>query len=244
MLTGTRPAHSHRANTNRIDAVRSTQGRPAQAAMRPARWPLPAATRPARLSTDVATQLPDCSTLLTAASSCVEAPEVLDLEARRVALELAGLAVEREVVARGRLAAAVLGEQALLDALPVVRHELLLELGRQVAREPEALALGLHVLRVLRHRPPDREDLLEQDLGGLLVLVEPLGVGEQHLVARLRLRRRQGVELARLLGHHEVLVRDVEHRGLDVAAQQRRRPHLRARHEADLAELDALLAAR
>ena len=37
MLTGTLPAHSHRPSTNRIDAVRRTQGLPAQAATRLAR---------------------------------------------------------------------------------------------------------------------------------------------------------------------------------------------------------------
>ena len=49
------------------------------------------------------------------------------------------------------------------------------------------------------------------------------------------------MELARRLGHDVVLGRDVEHGGLDVAAQQRGRAHLGARHVADLAELDALL---
>jgi hypothetical protein len=37
MLTGTLPAYSHRPSTNRIDAVRRTQGLPAQAATRLAR---------------------------------------------------------------------------------------------------------------------------------------------------------------------------------------------------------------
>ena len=61
--------HSHSANTNTIEAARSTEGRVAQAAAARPRLG-PAVTRPVVVSTDVATQPPACPTLLTAASSC------------------------------------------------------------------------------------------------------------------------------------------------------------------------------
>ncbi len=49
------------------------------------------------------------------------------------------------------------------------------------------------------------------------------------------------MELVGRLLHHEVAARDVEEGGLHVALDQRGGAHFRAGHEADLAELDALL---
>src|SRR3712207_2130938 len=136
---------------------------------------------------------------------------------------------------------------SLHDALPislggllVVGQYLLFLPGREVGEKPEPLALLHHVRGVLVDLTPYGQSLLEQDLHRLLVLLEPIGVAEKHLVARSSLRQGQHVELPWRLAHHVVLVRDVEHGGLYVSAQQRRRAYLRAGHIADLAELDVL----
>src|SRR3712207_2750558 len=136
---------------------------------------------------------------------------------------------------------------SLHDALPislggllVVGQYLLFLLGREVGEKPEPLALLHHVRGVLVDLTPYGQGLLEQDLHRLLVLLEPLGVAEEHLVACSGLRQGQDVELSWRLAHHVVLVWNVEHGGLYVSAQKRRRAYLRAGHVADLAELDAL----
>src|SRR5262245_11014197 len=122
MLTGTLPAHSHRPSTNRIDRARRSQG---CVPMRTARFWTVVATR---WLTSAARRL----RVLQRRGDRVEVPEVLDLQRRRVALDLAGHLVEVEV-GLGRLrTAAVRGEQALLAGLLVVGQQLLLQLRREI----------------------------------------------------------------------------------------------------------------
>src|ERR671914_743974 len=110
----------------------------------------PASTPPAAVSARP-TRPPSVARFLDGAHCALErleAPEVLDLEVRRVTLELLGRVVELEVLLGGLLAAAVLGEQTLLGGLLVVGQQLLLQLGRQVGQQPEPLPLFDHELGV------------------------------------------------------------------------------------------------
>src|SRR5918997_2937028 len=226
-LTGTRPAHSQRARTSTSERTRRARG------------PVTALTTRTgtKEGTASATRPLD---VLQCFLERVEVPEVLDVQRLGVALDLAGGLVELEVFLGRLTTPAVLREQPLLCGLLVVGQYLLFLLGREVGGNPEPLALFHHVRGVLFDLAPHGQDLLEQDLHRLLVLLQPLGVAEEHLVASSGLRQGQHVELSWCLAHHVVLVRDVEHGGLDVPAQQRRRAYLRAGHVADLAELDAL----
>src|SRR5919112_4715925 len=226
-LTGTRPAHSHRARTSTSERTRRARG------------PVIALTTRKGTKEGIASTARPLD-VLQCFLEWFEVPEVLDVQCRGVALNLAGGLVELDVFLGRLTTPAVLREQALLGGLLVVGQYLLFLLGREVGEKPEALALLHHVRGVLIDLAPYFQGLLEQDLHRLLVLFQPLGVSEEHLVARSGLRQGQHVELSRRLAHHVVLVRDVEHGGLDVSAQQRRRAYLRAGHVADLAELDAL----
>src|SRR5918997_3457486 len=226
-LTGTRPAHSQRPRTSTTERTRRALG------------PVSALTTRTgtKEGTASATRPLD---VLQCFLEWFEVPEILDVQRLGVTLDLAGGLVELEVFLGRLTTPAVLREQALLGGLLVVGQYLLFLLGREVGKRPEPLALLHHVRGVLVDLAPYGQGLLEQDLHRLLVLLEPLGVAEEHLVARSGLRQGQHVELSWRLAHHVVLVWNVEHGGLYVSAQQRRRAYFRAGHVAELAELDAL----
>src|ERR687894_1187042 len=226
-LTGTRPAHSQRARTSTIERTRRVRG------------PVTALTTRTGRGEGTASAARPLDVLQRFLEWC-EVPEVLDVQRLRVALNLAGGLVELDVFPGRLTPPAVLREQTLLGGLLVVGQYLPFLLGREVGEKPEALALLHNVRGVLLDITPHGQGLLEQDLHRLLVLLEPLGVAEEHLVARSGLRQGQHVELSWRLAHHVVLVWNVEHGGLYVSAQQRRRTYFRAGHVAELAELDAL----
>src|ERR671913_706222 len=226
-LIATRPAHSQRARTRRTERTRRVRGSVTTLTTR-------AGTKEGTAS--AARPLDVLHRFL----EWVQVPEVLDVQRRGVVLDLAGGMVELEVLLGRLTTPTVLREQALLGGLLVVGQYLLFQLGREVGGKPELLALLHHIGGILFYRTPYSQGFLEQDLHRLLVLLQPLCVAEEHLVARSGLRQGQHVELSWRLAHHVVLVRDIEHGGLDVSAQQRIRAYLRDGHVADLAELDAL----
>src|SRR5215213_1843070 len=211
-LIATRPAHSQRARTRRTERTRRVRG---SVTALTTRTGTKEGTASAARPLDVLHRFLEW----------LEVPEILDIQRRGIVLDLAGGMVELEV---------------LLGSLLVVGQYLLFQLGRDIGGKPEPLALLHHVRGILLYRTPYGQGFLEQDLHCLLVLLQPLGVAEEHLVARSGLRQGQDVELSWRLAHHVVLVRNVEHGGLDVSAQQRIRAYLRAGHVTDLAELDAL----
>src|SRR5918996_3300291 len=170
----------------------------------------------------------------------IEVPKVLDLEGIGVTLQLTGKAVELEVFLCYLASPTVLREQSFLGALLVVGQELLLQLGRDVGEKAQTFTLLGNERGVFIDRAPHGQYLFEQDLNGLLVLLEPLDVAEHRLVAGVDLGNREFVESAGFLAHHEVPVGDVEDGGRHVSTQERRSPHFRTGHVADLAELDAL----
>src|ERR671912_2999228 len=212
-LTGTRPAHSHRARTSTSERTRRARG------------PVTALTTRKGTKEGIASAARPLD-VLHRFLEWVEVPEVLDVQRRRIVLDLAGGMVELEVLPCRLTAPAVLREQVLLGSLLVIGQYLLFQLGRDIGGKPEPLALLHHVRGILLYRTPYGQGFLEQDLHRLLVLLQPLGVAEEHLVARSGLRQGQEVELSWRLAHHVVLVWDVEHGCLDVSAQQRIRAYL------------------
>src|SRR5918995_2743930 len=226
-LTGTRPAHSQKTRTSSTERTRRARG------------PVTALTTPTGTKEGMASAARPLD-VLHRFLEWVQVPEVLDVQRRGVVLDLAGGMVELEVLPCRLRAPAVLREQVLLGSLLVVGQYLLFQLGRDIGGKPEPLAFFHHVRGILVDLTPYGQGLFEQDLHRLLVLLQPLSVAEEHLVARSGLRQRQDVELSWRLAHHIVLVRDVEHGRLDVSAQQRIRANLRAGHVADLTELDSL----
>src|SRR3712207_242822 len=107
-LTGTRPAHSHKARTSTTERTRRARGPVTALTMRTGTKEGTASA--ARLLVDV----------LQRCLEWVEVPVVLDVQRLGVTLDLAGGLVELEVVPGRLTTPAILREQALLGGLLVV----------------------------------------------------------------------------------------------------------------------------
>src|SRR5688572_29280706 len=119
---GTRPATSHAPQNSTMDASRHHRiwwrlraASPGWAAMRAAMGSSSLASIPCKprlLRADLGERL----------VQRLEGPEILDLEARRIAFDLAGQGIELEIVLGRLLIAAIVGEHAGRHRFLVVRH--------------------------------------------------------------------------------------------------------------------------